>query len=610
MTPPKVRFGEGLQAPEHGLLRAKLSGLAVSRLDCSLYVDLVASVSQRSPVAGSPFEGRHWCILLDIHRIFLFECSLDRAVSMWSLSQFVTDDWRADGIPIGHAAYRHNYSFLYSLESLDVLVDLWSRPTHLVATIDLSTCEVTWSVPQHYPRLPDQQGGAASNLTISSQLELDSTAVGQGWRIANERPLHDLVSRYTGSIRGEFVRLTSANVLCATTRVLWGHGKEEAMCGGVGLTRGEALKVARCEALERFQVAHMPDNARLMLKPYSALGDAAVDSRTIFFPDRAHRRADPEVDVPIYWTPATRVCSATETLIPAQEVWFSTDQLPGETIRIRPTTSGCALGNSVSEAALFALLELIERDAFLVMWYLEGARAKLNLDSFNHEPTQLLLLRLNLLFPGYRIHAFDIRSDIAVPVVAVFAVREYGSGPKTLRAAAARPMAASALFSALKELSLGFDAIAASAHEGPLKSADQVFSPDDHRSYYARDDRFPAFSFLDFDHNGTLDPRILDSTSVFAQVEEGNLRDAVLLLSDHLERLGMPVYLKDITHELSSSRGLFAVKAIVPGSFPIWYGARHLRFQLTDRLKRLASALTGRVPRDASELNLAVHPLG
>ncbi len=47
------------------------------------------------------------------------------------------------------------------------------------------------------------------------------------------------------------------------------------------------------------------------------------------------------------------------------------------------SSNGCASGNSLEEAFLYALLELAERDAVAAWWYNRIKRPRVNLDSFN-----------------------------------------------------------------------------------------------------------------------------------------------------------------------------------------------------------------------------------
>lgn len=613
-----VRFGNDLLRPELCSLVSAFRKLALDTLDSPLYVDTIFAVDRaidRVRAESTPFSGSFWCVLLDIHRLFLFQASGEPgAARINSVGRLVMDDHVSRGDrKLSEAMKEPGYRFLYAPETLDVLPMLWRSPTTLIFILDLSTGEID-SVPgSEYPPTPSCYSGNPLDALSVSPLELDDGDAGSNWRcIAPDCRLEGLTSRYTGIIRNEYVRFTSTSIPCATTRMLWSLGKEEALCGGLSTYANEALAVGRCEAMERFQVAFIPETEQLVHARFTELQGSAVNPRALFFPSGLDQTA--AVDSPMYWTTATRIARSELAFVPAQEVWFGTLRLPRETVCIRPTTNGCAAGNNVSEAALFAIMELVERDAYLVTWYLRQARGKLDLDSVKWEPVQLLLARIRYRFPGYRIHVFDIGTEVPIPAVAAIAVRDQGTGPKTLHAAAARPVVEQAVFSALKDLALSFDAVGGLQERRPdwkpPESEETINSPDDHRSFYASDDRFSRLSFLDFDSRGDVTAQAIDQASVFHRLKGMKLRAAVLEIAETLELLGLPVFLKDITHGFSARRGLYCVKAVIPGLFPMWYGRRHIRFSLTERLRRLAAERTGRPAISKSDINLAVHPFG
>ena len=138
--------------------------------------------------------------------------------------------------------------------------------------------------------------------------------------------------------------------------------------------------------------------------------------------------------------------------MPAQEIWFNTDRFQDEHLCVTSTTNACAVGQCLEEAALFALFEAIERDAFLTTWYLRRTCDQITASSVRFEPFQLLWARLRARFPNYRFHFFDICSDVTIPSVALVAVRTSGTGPKMLLTAATHLFAERAMFSALKDL--------------------------------------------------------------------------------------------------------------------------------------------------------------
>ncbi len=128
-------------------------------------------------------------------------------------------------------------------------------------------------------------------------------------------------------------------------------------------------------------------------------------------------------------------------------------------------TNGCAAGTSASDARLRALLELVERDAAGRWWYQRQRRP--------------VMLMGNIGSPARRIHrafagagrscwAFDITSDLGVPVVAAVSEREdTGAISLGFGAAISQEGAAAAAYAELAQMSLLTDAAIATGNARP-----------------------------------------------------------------------------------------------------------------------------------------------
>jgi ribosomal protein S12 methylthiotransferase accessory factor len=143
--------------------------------------------------------------------------------------------------------------------------------------------------------------------------------------------------------------------------------------GGAGYAAAPAAARAAAlgEALERYAATHVPD---LPLASAAELVDAVDPVRFALFAPEQH--ADPAFPfVPftrrtrVRWAPGRSLTDGRRALVPAQLVYLDE---PGGGAGEEPigyaTSSGLACGPSFSSAALSALLELVERDAFLVAW--------------------------------------------------------------------------------------------------------------------------------------------------------------------------------------------------------------------------------------------------
>lgn len=88
-------------------------------------------------------------------------------------------------------------------------------------------------------------------------------------------------------------------------------------------------------------------------------------------------------------------------------------------------SNGCASGNTVEEAILHGLLELVERDAVALWWYSRAKRPAITLGEFR-EP--LVSAALESLRGARRtLHVLDITSDLGIPACVAVSWRDDGS---------------------------------------------------------------------------------------------------------------------------------------------------------------------------------------
>lgn len=598
-----MTFGTPLHGPAHATLRAAIARLAAGAARSSLIVTTVAAMlaaAHRRKLTRRA-DGRSY-LLLDFQRLFLYEESTDSdGVTIESVVRFI-----GDGYPCQPASVFVNssapYRFLYSLDTLDILAPLLARhEPGVVWTVDLVTAEISRTHIAAHPevrRSPPRDSDASvlrlrDCWTDTSLRTLSPTTA----RVA----LEGLISRPLGPVRERRDFMDHASLPITIADLSWDLGRRKESCFGKSLRAGETEFVALCEALERFQVVFQsPDeNDALVFGSYADLRDRAIDPRALFY------RATDESR--FYWTPVTDLQTHANVLVPAQEVWFNTDRLPGESLFIKGATNGCATGGTLEEATLFALLEAIERDAYLTMWYLRRPCARIDLDSIDDERFQLLRRRWEAAFDNYTLQLFDITTDVGVPTVAGLAVRTHGEGPRTFHAAAARLTAERACFVALKDLTGFVPNLWPNRRADALKLLQQpelIVRPQEHFELYGLDESFASLAFL---ANATA---VVNANAMNRDLcrDRYNLREVIEQIVGQLHAVGVQTLVKDVTHAFARARGLVTVKVIAPGLYPMWFGSRGRRLGITDRLRRLAMTWTGRAIASVEDCNLDIHP--
>lgn len=380
----------------------------------------------------------------------------------------------------------------------------------------------------------------------------------------------------------------------------------ELVCGGVHLQSGLAEDISLYEVAERFQVAYCPFPHLLTYAASEVLDTYALTPDALFYPLRSNCSLDL---IPIYWAPAYSLSNDVPVLVPAQELWFDTDRLSGENILIRNTTNGCAVGASPSDAAVYAALEVVERDSFLLFWYLRR-RLKLLPASFcSSAPTTLVLDRLEQLGCPYTISFFDLTTDINVPSVLAVARPLSSSRPQFLCAASARPTYAAACYSALKELQNWLASVGAEMlpNHDYHTEIDHKSGPEQHkRAFFGGRRAREVQSLL----TGTYAPAnaLHAAEQRFYNLDRRQLLTAI---ADSYYKVGCTMALVDMTHPRFAEQSLYCVKAVVAGAFPMWYGLGNERWRLTERLQSLWTRWEkAGLCEDTATVNVAPHPFG
>jgi len=153
---------------------------------------------------------------------------------------------------------------------------------------------------------------------------------------------------------------------------------------GKGATRVDAVRSAIGEGTERY-AASIWDPSTLTRASFSELDGTAFDPRWLVLyddeqyerPDFPCRRFDGEV--PISWKVGHWLDTYQEVQLPALATYMNFPATPAE--RFGQTTSnGLAAGTTFEDAALRAVYELIERDAFMLSWLAQRSALRVGID--------------------------------------------------------------------------------------------------------------------------------------------------------------------------------------------------------------------------------------
>lgn len=176
---------------------------------------------------------------------------------------------------------------------------------------------------------------------------------------------------------------------------------------GKGPTRKRALASALMETAERYSCIGRQEHA--VAGSVNGLAERwALAPPGAFVAPQSHLVTDDDV---IEWVPSRDLVTGASVLVPAQLV-YTPYFAPAGMAQRASSTNGVASGNTVEEATLHALYEVIERDAEALMWA-GGRSVTLDLDTVDHPDAKDLIERYRE--AGLRLQVRDITQDIGVP---------------------------------------------------------------------------------------------------------------------------------------------------------------------------------------------------
>ncbi|WP_207382832.1 YcaO-like family protein [Marinomonas sp. MED121] len=326
------------------------------------------------------------------------------------------------------------------------------------------------------------------------------------------------------------------------------------ICLGKGVSHAQSKASALSESIERYAALYQFDVSLLQssksnmlasgkqlydfqsLVPYSA--NQYHKFNTSNHPDAALKQAaKPYKDETIHWLPTWSLTQEEQVYVPLSQCFsnipFSDDEFG------RWHSNGCAAGNTLEEAILQALFELIERDATAIWWYNKLVCPKFDLTGLNPENLSKLDQSLS---PspdlGHEYWVLDLTSDLGVPVMGAIGKDKKSGG-----------------------LVMGFGChlIPEMAAQRALTELCQLIP--------IRDQNAAPFDFDEIEEGEYLFGSLLGESNTYAIKPSQDIKEDILSIVAQLKTKNMEVL------ALNYSRAhipLFTAKIFVPGLCHIW----------------------------------------
>jgi ribosomal protein S12 methylthiotransferase accessory factor len=344
--------------------------------------------------------------------------------------------------------------------------------------------------------------------------------------------------------------------------------------GGVSTTQRGALAKALGEAVERYCSAFFA-YADLTVAAFDDLSGPATRPETYaLYTDKQYAAGNlpwrPFTrTAPVSWTRGISLVTDRPVRVPAAMVFvpYHYRRDSGETPVVQPISTGLAAGGSYASAALSALCEAIERDAFTITWQAMLSSPRLRVDG---SAVSLDLLR-RFTAAGLRVELMDITTDLAVPSVLTVAIGDSLSSPALAVAASTHPDPETAVVKSLEELAHTRKfARQVMDYTPPLPVEPEAGHPavqeqKHHLRFYCPQ---PSVAFAAFTWASPDERELGDLTTGFSGSPEQLLAETV----ERVRRAGLDVIACDLTTPDVAELGLSVVRVVVPGLHPLFMG--------------------------------------
>jgi ribosomal protein S12 methylthiotransferase accessory factor len=345
--------------------------------------------------------------------------------------------------------------------------------------------------------------------------------------------------------------------------------------GGASSDRGLGLAKAIGEAVERYCAAYY-DAEHFAFCSYDSAAFQCVAPETFALYSESQYR---ETDFPyvpftrqtrVRWVRSSDALTGEECGVPAAMVFipYSTDRLSGEAAVVQPISTGLACHCSTTEAAVTAICEVIERDAFTIMWQARLSMPQVRQETLSEQNRDLIK---RFTRTGSAVSVLNITMEHGIPTILSVLQAKSPESPALVFAASADLDPDRALRKCLEELAH------TRRHAQNLTSSLPPLVPDRHFQNINSLDRHLRM-YCNHDNSWLSEfvfasQREVDFQAI-GRLATGTPEKDLQILVDRLTSLDYRVFLADITTADIDGIGLKVVRAIIPGFHPLFMGHR------------------------------------
>jgi len=384
-------------------------------------------------------------------------------------------------------------------------------------------------------------------------------------------------------------------------------------CGGRTHSYAASELTAIMEGLERYCGMSPRGKRTIVHGSFRNVIDQALDPVQIGLhkkdqyesPNFPFKPFDP--DRPIDWVWGYSFLQERSILVPELLAYYSSGCGHGF---VYETSNGCALGGSLEEAIFYGIMEVVERDSFLMTWYAQLPIPRLDPYSANDLELNLMVERLQEV-AGYDVHLFNSTMEHGISSVWALAKNRTQEGINLICAAGAHLDPVRAVKSALHEVAGMLLSFNDKFKENRERYERMLYDPflvqqmEDHSMLYSLPQAEERLKFLLDDNR----PMRTFEEEYKTKVRHADLTDDLKELLQAFRRLNLDVVVVDQTTPETKRNGLYCVKVLIPGMLPMTFGQHLIRLTGLERVLRIPMELGyAKEPLTPEQLNPHPHP--
>lgn len=383
-------------------------------------------------------------------------------------------------------------------------------------------------------------------------------------------------------------------------------------CSGKGMTIQKAKRSALGEGVERYCGSQYDEN-KITFAKYDQLSNAVNPEKLVLFAPRQYRSgilpySEFREDQTMGWVEGLSLIDGTSHLVPAIAVYLDYHPSFRGGHLFPQTSNGLAAGSNPGKAFLNGLLEVVERDAFLITWLCRLPMPLLDLRDISDLRTRNLVKMYKQ--RGIKINVNALILDTGIPTFLASGIDTSGKGPAIAVGLSAQPNPEIGIRKAIEEIGQIRPHLTRemrkpdfSQRVSRLEDFNNVKTIQDHELLYTNPQMMRAFDFL-LQTNRYIQP------SELREAPDGSLREELDWCKTQLARLGVDVIGVDLTISDIASLGLSVARVIITEFQPMHFGFNERRLggkRLFELPKKLG--LSDRI-LSIEDLNPFPHPLG